>query len=267
MMNGKRIVVFLPAFNTALPLAMTLKVIPRPPVDEMIVVDDGSKDATAQVGRELGATVVSHAKNSGYGAAQKTDFAECLKRNADVIVMVHSDFQYDPRLVPEIIADIVEGRADACFGSRMHRKRDALKGGMHWWRFVANICLTFIEDCVLQLGLSEYHTGYRAYSREVLERIPYLLNSDNYVFDTEMIAELRAGNFRVTEIAIPTRYSEESSSPTFWKSVRYGFSTLGVLWSYILHQTGMAKSAKFEIRNHIQASAQSVKSAEVVTVR
>ncbi|MBI5794087.1 glycosyltransferase family 2 protein [Candidatus Uhrbacteria bacterium] len=267
MMNGKRIIVFLPAFNTALPLAMTLKAIPRPPVDEMIVVDDGSKDATAQVGRELGATVVSHMVNSGYGAAQKTGFAECLKRNADVIVMVHSDFQYDPRLVPEIIADIVEGRADACFGSRMHRKGDARKGGMPWWRFIANVCLTFIEDSVLQLGLSEYHTGYRAYSRSVLERIPYLLNSDNYVFDTEMIAELRAGNFRVAEIGIPTRYAEESCSPTFWKSVRYGFSTLGVLWSYILHQTGMAKSAKFEIRDQVHASIQSTKPAEVATVR
>ena len=248
MQHGRKIVVFLPAYNTARPLAMTLKAIPRPPTDEMVVVDDGSKDNTAEVGRSMGATVISHPQNRGYGAAQKTGFTEALKRGADVIVMVHSDFQYDPTLVPEIIAPLVDGRADACFGSRMHDKHSARAGGMPWWRFIANISLTFIEDSVLHLGLSEYHTGYRAYSREVLERIPWNLNSNNYVFDTEMIAELRAGKFRVAEIAIPTRYSEESQSPTFWKSVRYGFSTLGVLWSYILHNLHVRKNTKFNIR-------------------
>lgn len=248
MLHEKKIVVFLPAYNTAVPLAMTLKAVPRPPVDEMIVVNDGSRDQSAEVGRSLGATVIDHPQNCGYGAAQKTGFDESLKRGADIIVMVHSDFQYDPTLVPDIIRDIAEGKADACFGSRMHRKRDAWKGGMHWWRFVANIGLTFVEDLVLQMGLSEYHTGYRAYSRAALERIPYHLNSNNYVFDTEMIAELRAGGFRVTEIPVPTRYSEESSSPTFLKSVRYGFSTLYVLLEYVLHRLRLRRIAKYQIK-------------------
>ena len=248
MLHDRKIVVFLPAYNTARPLAMTLKAIPRPPTDEMIVVDDGSKDTTADVGRSFGATVISHPQNQGYGAAQKTGFAEALKRGADVIVMVHSDFQYDPTLVPDIVKPIVEGAADACFGSRMHDKRSARAGGMPWWRFIANISLTLIEDSVLHLGLSEYHTGYRAYSRATLERIPWQLNSNNYVFDTQMIAQLRAGNFRVAEIGIPTRYSEESQSPTFWKTVRSGFSALGALWSYILHSLHLKRSAKFEIR-------------------
>ena len=248
MLNGRKIIVYLPAYNTARPLAMTLRAIPCPPTDEMIVVDDGSRDNTAQVGREMGATVIRHEKNAGYGAAQKTGFKAALDHGADVIVMVHSDFQYDPSLVPEIIAPIIEGKADACFGSRMHNKKSARAGGMPWWRFIANISLTFIEDSVLRLGLSEYHTGYRAYSRETLQRIPWELNSNNYVFDTEMIAELRACGFRVGEIPIPTRYSEESQSPTFLKSVRYGFSTLGVLVSYILHVTGLKRNPKFVMR-------------------
>ena len=248
MLAGRRIAVFLPAFNTATPLAMTLQAIPKGIADDVIVVDDGSHDNSAEVGRSLGAIVVSHPQNRGYGAAQKTGFQEALKRGADIIVMLHSDFQYDPSLVPAIVKPIAEGRADACFGSRMHRKRDALKGGMPWWRFVANVGLTTIEDAVLRLGLSEYHTGYRAYSSQTLQRIPWILNSNHYVFDTEMIAQLRAGNCRVAEIPIPTRYAEESCSPTFAKSVRYGFSTLGVLWSYILHTLQIRRQAKFEIR-------------------
>ncbi len=248
MLGGKRIVVFVPAFDTASPLARTLRAIPRPPVDDVIVVDDGSRDASAEVGRSLGATVFRHPANRGYGAAQKTGLPQALQRGADVVVMVHSDFQYDPTLVPRMAAPIVEGRADACFGSRMVRKRDALRGGMPWWRFVANVSLTAVEDLVLRLGLSEYHTGYRAYSREVLERIPYALNSDDYVFDTEMIAQLRAGRFRVAEIAVPTRYAEESCSPPFWKSVRYGSSTLLVLARYLLHTWQLRERPQFVMR-------------------
>ncbi len=250
MLNNRKIVVFLPAYNTARPLAMTLKAIPNPPTDETIVVDDGSKDNTVEVGKSFGATVISHEKNRGYGAAQKTGFQTALDHGADVIVMVHSDFQYDPTMVREIIAPIVNGTADACFGSRMAIKKNARKGGMPWWRFIANIALTMIEDSVLHLGLSEYHTGYRAYSREVLQSIPWQKNSDNYVFDTEMIAELRLGNFRVSEIAIPTRYAEESSSPNFCKSVRYGFQTLHVLWKYILQRTGMKTYPQFAVTRY-----------------
>jgi glycosyltransferase involved in cell wall biosynthesis len=245
MLDGKRIVVFVPAFDTAKPLATTLRAIPRPLVDQVIVVDDGSRDNSAEVGRSLGATVIRHGENRGYGAAQKSGIPRALESGADVVVMVHSDFQYDPTLVPAMVAPIVRGEADACFGSRMVRKRGALEGGMPWWRFAANVSLTQIEELVLRLGLSEYHTGYRAYSREVLERIPFALNSDNYVFDTEMIAQLRVGRFRVTEIAVPTRYAEESCSPPFWKSVRYGLSTLLVLVRYLLHTWRLSPRPQF----------------------
>lgn len=269
MLGGRRIIIFLPAFNTARPLAMTLRAVPRDIVDDAIVVDDGSKDNTAEVGRALGATVLTHPQNRGYGAAQKTGITEALRCGADVVVMVHSDFQYDPARIPAIVKPIVEGQADACFGSRMHRKRDAWKGGMPWWRFIANVGLTLVEDTVLQLGLSEYHTGYRAYSRATLERIPFMLNSDNYVFDTEMIAELRLGRCRVAEIPIATRYAEESCSPSFAKSIRYGFSTLLVLLKYILFRLRLLWVPQFEVleRAPVHTAAPQTRAPHVSSLR
>ena len=247
MLGNSKIIAVVPAFNTERTLERTLKAIPRPLVDEIIVVNDGSRDTTAAIATRLGATLVNHEKNKGYGAAQKTGYRTAIEHGGDIMVMVHSDFQYDPTLIPNIVQPIAESKADACFGSRMHRKKSALEGGMPWWRFIANITLTIIEDAVLGLGLSEYHTGYRAYARRTLERIPMHLNSDNYVFDTEMSTELRAGNFRVAEIPIPTRYSEDSRSPSFLKSIEYGLSTLGVLLKYILHRSGLKRAAQFDI--------------------
>ncbi|MBI3331644.1 glycosyltransferase family 2 protein [Candidatus Peregrinibacteria bacterium] len=247
MLNGKHITAVVPAFNTERTIERTLAAIDRTVVDLILVVNDGSRDRTVEIAERLGARVVTHEKNKGYGAAQKTGYATALQAGADVVVMVHSDFQYDPTLNATVVAPIVRGEADACFGSRMHSKRSALQGGMPLWRFVANIALTFIEDCVLRLHLSEYHTGYRAYSRRTLERIPMHLNSNNYVFDTEMIAQLRAGNCRVAEVPIPTRYLEDSCSPTFRQSVRYGFNTLHVLWKYLMHRFRLHPSAQFEV--------------------
>lgn len=254
MLDGKKIIAVMPAFNTERTIERAINAIPRPLVDEIVVVNDGSKDRTEAIAKELGAFVVTHAKNGGYGAAQKTGYAVALERGADVCVMVHSDFQYDPTLIPAIVAPIVAGRADACFGSRMHSKRSALRGGMHWWRFLANIGLTIIEDSVLRLHLSEYHTGYRAYSRETLQRIPMALNSNNYVFDSEMIAQLAAGRFRVAEIGIPTRYLPDSCSPTFKQSVCYGFSTLGVLKKYLMHQIRIKHRSQFMIADATTAA-------------
>ena len=248
MLQNKKIIAVIPAFNTAKTLPLTLEAIPPNTVDEIIVVNDGSVDATAELARQHGVVLVNHEVNRGYGAAQKTGYSEALRRGADVVVMVHADFQYDPTLVPQIIKPVVQGGADACFGSRLFYKRDARRGGMPWWRFIANISLTFVEDCVLHLHLSEYHTGYRAYSRRVLETIPFEKNSNNYVFDTEMIAELALGKFRVTEIPIPTRYTPDSQSPNFRKSVIYGFATLGVLGKFIAHRLGIKQYPQFIIK-------------------
>jgi glycosyltransferase involved in cell wall biosynthesis len=233
MMNGKIVAIVVPAYNAGKTIGKTLDAIPRDVADMILAVDDGSRDDSAAIARAHGAEVLSHPKNAGYGAAQKTGYGEALRRGADIVVMVHSDFQYDPTLVPEMVRPIAEGRADACFGSRMHRKRDALKGGMPLWRFVANVALTWIEERFLHLHLSEYHTGYRAYGRKIFERIPYQKLSDNYVFDTEMLASLAGYGFRTAEIPIPTRYLADSQSPNFRKSVVYGLSTLGVMVRYL----------------------------------
>ena len=248
MLNNKKIAAVIPAFNTEKTLEKTLKAIPEGIVDFIIVVDDGSSDATVEIAKRNSVNLVSHEKNKGYGAAQKTGYKEALKLGADVAVMVHSDFQYDPTRLPEMVKKLVIGEADVCFGSRMNIKGDARKGGMPWWRFVANVILTKVEDTVFHLGLTEYHTGYRAYSRELLQRIPIELNSDNYVFDTEMFAQIALGKFKVAEIPIPTRYTEESRSPSFYKSLEYGFMTLGVLAKFLLHKNNFKKFANLDVK-------------------
>lgn len=249
MLNGKKIAAVIPAFNTEKTLEKTLLAIPSGNVDFVVVVDDGSQDATAAIAKKNGVYLVSHEKNKGYGAAQKTGYKEALRLGADIMVMVHSDFQYDPTRLPEMIKKLVTGEADVCFGSRMHIKGDALKGGMPWWRFIANVILTKTEDAVFHLGLSEYHTGYRAYSSDLLQRIPIELNSNNYVFDTEMFAQIALGKFKVAEIPIPTRYTEDSRSPSFYKSMEYGIMTLGVLAKFLLHKNNLKRFANLEIKS------------------
>ncbi|OGH59399.1 MAG: hypothetical protein A2725_01055 [Candidatus Magasanikbacteria bacterium RIFCSPHIGHO2_01_FULL_33_34] len=248
MINDKKIIVVIPAYNTEKTLEKSIKAIPEGSVDEIIVVDDGSRDKTSEIAKRLGVHLVVHEKNKGYGGAQKTGYREALNMGADVAVMVHSDFQYDPSLVPEMVKKIALGEADVCFGSRMHNKGDARKGGMPLWRFVANRALTILEDSFFRLGLTEYHTGYRAYGRNLLTRIPFEKNSNNYVFDTEMFAEISLGKFRVYEIPIPTRYTEESKSPSFYKSLEYGMMTLGVLAKFTFQKLGIKKYENFDIK-------------------
>jgi len=251
MAKKQKIIIVMPAYNAEKTVEKTYRAIPKGSYDDIILVDDCSKDNTVKVAKKLGLKVIVHEKNKGYGAAQKTGYKEALKLGADVAVMVHSDFQYDPTLVPEIVKPVVLGEADVCFGSRMHNKGDARKGGMPWWRFAANKALTLVEDSVFKLGLTEYHTGYRAYSRDLLERTPFEKNSDNYVFDTEMFAEISLGKFRVAEIPIPTRYSDDSHSPNFYKSVQYGLMTLDVLRKYLQYKSGRKKFENFDIRPKI----------------
>lgn len=237
----------MPAYNVERTLELTLSSIPKNLIDEILVINDGSHDQTRGIAERLGFTVINHDKNRGYGGAQKTGYNEALRRAADVVVMLHADFQYDPLRLPALLTPIVMGQADACFGSRLHTKRSALEGGMPWWRFIANIGLTLVLESVYLLHLTEYHTGYRAYSREVLQSIPFEKNSNNYVFDSEMIAELAMGRFHIAEVPIPTRYTKDSQSPTFKQSVVYGFSTLGVALKYILQRLHLWRFPMFDI--------------------
>ena len=240
-----KIVAVLPAYNAAKTLERTVDEIPRDCVDEIILVDDGSRDDTLKIAKRLEIPSYAHKRNLGYGANQKTCFEKALERGADIVVMVHPDYQYDPKIIPELVKPIQEGQADAVFGSRM-MKGGALEGGMPPWKHNANILLTAFENVMLGTYLTEYHSGFRAYSSSMLRRIPYKVNSNGFVFDTEIIVQILANRYRIEEIPIRTRYFEEASSIRFWPSVAYGLGIVGVLARYTLHRKGVYKSRQFE---------------------
>ena len=256
MVNNKKIIAVLPAYNAAKTLKQTVEDISRTYVDEIILVDDASKDNTVEVARNLGLKVFAHPKNLGYGANQKTCYAESLKAGADIVVMVHPDHQYDPKVIPHLILPLLNEECDAVFGSRMMVKNEALKGGMPWWKFLANIFLTEVENLILGLNLTEYHSGFRAYSKKVLETLPLEKNSNGFVFDSEIIVQLKVFKFKIQEIPIKTRYFKEASQVQFIKSVQYGLSILRLLFNYILFKLNLSRSRKFiglnstEIKNH-----------------
>ncbi len=233
-----RVIVVMPAYNAAKTLKMTYDDLPHDAVDGIILVDDGSRDETIRIAQALGIRVFAHKGNFGYGANQKTCYLEALKEGASIVVMVHPDYQYDPTLLPELIRPIAEGQCDIVFGSRM-KGVSAYRQGMPWWKYIANIALTWLENKVFALDLSEFHTGYRAYSREVLETVNFLSNSDGFIFDQEIVAQFVAGSFRIQDIHVPTRYFPEASSASFVASTIYGLGILGLLARYLLHQTGL----------------------------
>ncbi|MEK7535922.1 MAG: bifunctional glycosyltransferase/class I SAM-dependent methyltransferase [Patescibacteria group bacterium] len=235
MLKGKKIIAILPAYNAGKTLRQTLNAIPRPFVDDVILVDDKSRDNTVEVSRSLGIKTFPHKRNRGYGGNQKTCYREALLAGADIVVMVHPDFQYDPVFIPEMVSPISEGRADAVFGSRMMQREKALVGGMPRWKWIANILLTKFENFCLGLSLTEYHSGFRAYSRRALE-LPIELNSDNFVFDTEIIVQLKVAGLKIEEIPITTRYFPDASMIGFWRSVKYGLSIIAVMGKYFLHK-------------------------------
>jgi glycosyltransferase involved in cell wall biosynthesis len=239
-----RVVVVMPAYNAGRTLRMTYEELPKDTVSTVILVDDGSTDTTLEVARQLGLQVYVHDRNYGYGANQKTCYTEALRAGADIVVMVHPDYQYDPTLVPQIIAPIETGDADVVLGSRL-KSGSALAQGMPWWKFVSNRFLTWVENVVFGLELSEYHTGYRAFRREVLETVNFAANSDAFIFDQEIIAQVVAGGFRIGEIAVPTRYFKEASQASFLASTRYGLSILSVCFVYALHRRGIRRSRRF----------------------
>ena len=240
-----KVVVVMPAFNAAKTLHMTYAELPQDVVDLVIVVDDGSSDETAKIARELGLELFVHNRNYGYGANQKTCYREALKAGADIIVMVHPDYQYDPTLLPEVIQPIERGEADVVLGSRL-LGGDPMKQGMPWWKYVSNRFLTWLENAVFGLRLAEYHTGYRAYRREALEIVNLEMNSDNFIFDQEIMAQFVAAGLRVAEIPVPTRYFPAASSASFVQSSIYGLSIVWLLARYLLHRAGLARSRKFE---------------------
>lgn len=245
MKNGKKIIAVLPAYNAAKTLANTLGDIPRSWVDDIILVDDASTDGTPELARSLGLTTIVHPHNRGYGGNQKTCYDAALERNADIVIMVHPDHQYDPTLIPRLIEPIACGEADAVFGSRMLRRGEALKGGMPYWKYLANIALTRIENAVLGLKLSEYHSGFRAYRSSALRTLRYHDNSDGFVFDTEIIVQCRIQGLTIREIPIPTRYFKDASSVGMISSIIYGSSIVGVMAQYLIHRMRLKTFSKF----------------------
>jgi len=240
-----KVVVVLPAYNAAKTLALTLKDIPKDIVDDVILVDDKSKDNTVEVARGLGLKVFTHPQNKGYGANQKTCYAKALEMGAEIVVMVHPDYQYDPKIIPHLIEPIKEGKADAVFGSRM-MKGGALEGGMPVWKHNANILLTAIENVILGTYLTEYHSGFRAYSAKYLKTVNFMANSDGFVFDTEIIIQGLLHYLKIDEIPIKTRYFDEASTIKLIPSTIYGISILITLFKFIIHKKTFFKFNQFK---------------------
>ena len=233
MLQGKKIIVVMPAYNAEKTLEKTYREIPHEMVDDVIVIDDHSRDQTVKVAEKLGLSVYVHKENKGYGANQKTCYREALKRGADIVIMLHPDFQYPPKLIPAMAGLLVGGMFDVVLGSRILGGM-ALKGGMPVYKYIANRVLTFIENSLTGAKLSEYHTGYRAFTKEVLESLPILENSDDFVFDNEILAQVVYFGYRIGEITSPSKYHKEASSINFLRSVIYGFSVLATAGKFVL---------------------------------
>lgn len=244
MSEQSNVIVVMPAYNAAETLVDTYQRIPPDYVQRVILVDDGSIDETVKVAAKLDLELIVHPHNAGYGANQKTCYMEALREGAEIIIMLHPDGQYDPDIIPQMIAAIREGRGDFVLGSRFLPPSGALAGGMPRYKYLANRFLTFVENFVMGTNLSECHTGYRAYSRDLLETVPFLRNSNNFVFDTEMIFQSHYFGYRFAEVPVTTRYFNEASSISFLSSMQYGLGTLWVAARYLLHR---AKLWKFDI--------------------
>lgn len=224
----------MPALNAEKTLEKTVAEIPRDIVDEIILVDDGSNDQTVSLARKLGLTVHSHDTNKGYGANQKTCYRIALEKNADIIVMIHPDYQYDPKVIKYLTGFIAEGYCDVMLGSRIRSRREALAGGMPAYKYFANRVLTFCENVLSGYNLSEWHTGLRAYKREVLETIDFMHNSDDFVFDTQVLFQIIEKGYRIGDIPVPVRYFKEASSLNFTRSLKYGSLSIYIAIKFFL---------------------------------
>ena len=236
-----RVVIVMPAYNSSRTLELTVRHIPKGVAEEIILGDDGSTDGTAELAERLGLSVIRHERNRGYGANQKSLFDEALKRGADIVVLLHPDYQYDPEAIRPLIEPILKGEADVVLGSRMWGNAPR-EGGMPTWKIMANKFLTFVENLAFRKRLSEYHTGLRAYSARFLRAAPYHLNADGFVFDTQILVQAVALGFRIAEIPVRCRYFPEASSVGLWEGTKYGLGTLREVLRYLLHKAGILKS-------------------------
>jgi glycosyltransferase involved in cell wall biosynthesis len=237
-----KVIAVLPAYNAERTLAATLADMPAGCVDEVILVDDGSTDRTVEVAREMGLTVLVHERNKGYGGNQKTCYRTALEHGADVVVMIHPDYQYDSRIIPHAVGIIELGVCDVVLGSRIRSRQEALAGGMPVYKYLSNRFLTFCENFALGQNLGDFHSGFRVYRREVLEAIPFERNSDDFVFDTQFLAQAVRLGFRLGDLPVPVRYFDEASSINFRRSLRYGLLTLGVMGHYWLDRLRLWRS-------------------------
>ncbi len=240
-----KIIVVMPAYNAERTVRQTYNDLPKDLISEVILVDDASADKTIEKAKKLGITVYQHVKNKGYGANQKTCYLEALKRNPDVVVMVHPDYQYDAKLVGVLCEAIVNGRADIMLGSRIQTRHQVLEGGMPIWKYFANRFLTLFENLATGLNLSEYHTGYRAYSSKVLKTIPVNKFSDDFIFDQQILMSSLSYNFNISEIPVPCKYFKEASSINFMRSSKYGILTIWTVVLYLLWQLKLIRVSQF----------------------
>jgi glycosyltransferase involved in cell wall biosynthesis len=251
MLHEQRIVVVMPAYRAEKTLEACYRAIPRDVVDEVLLVDDASDDATIEIAEQLGLRTIRHPINSGYGANQKTCYREALRAGADVVVMVHPDYQYDPRLITALASLVASGVYDVAIGSRMLGKT-ALTGGMPRYKYYANRVLTGFQNIMMGARLSEYHTGFRAFSRRVLETLPLAANSSDFLFDNQMLAQALAFGLRVGEISCPTRYFEHASQISFRRSIKYGFGVLRTSATYRLWRWGIVAPKIFSTRPELK---------------
>jgi len=247
MIHGHKVIVVMPAYKAAQTLERTYGAIPKDVVDDVLLIDDGSADSTPEIGLRLGLKTFVHNHNLGYGANQKTCYREALRHGADIVIMLHPDYQYEPRLITAMAAMIASGVYDVVLGSRV-LGGTALQGGMPLYKYVANRFLTFFQNLLVGAKLSEYHTGYRAFSRRVLKELPLLANSDDFVFDNQMLTQAVAFDFKIGEISCPTKYMTEASSISFRRSVKYGFGVLATSILYRLWKWGLCKTRLFNPR-------------------
>lgn len=238
----------MPAYNAAATLERTIADIPDGTCEHIVLVDDCSKDNTVELAKSLGLTVVAHETNTGYGGNQKTCYRIAKDLNADYVVMIHPDYQYDARVIGAAVELIRLGNCDVILGNRIRTRREALEGGMPTWKYIANRCLTITENIALGQNLGDFHSGFRAYSRRVLDTIPYEGNSDDFVFDSQFLAQAVYFGFRLGDIPVPVRYFDEASSINFVRSTKYGLTTLQVLCQFWLHKLGIWKSNLFRPR-------------------
>jgi glycosyltransferase involved in cell wall biosynthesis len=240
-----RVIAVMPAYNAERTLAATLADMPPGCVDEVILVDDGSKDRTVEAAEKMGLTVLVHPQNRGYGGNQKTCYREALARGADIVVMIHPDYQYDSRVISHAVGFIELGICDVVLGNRVRSRQEAMSGGMPVYKYISNRFLTTVENFALGQNLGDFHSGFRVYSKAVLERIPFENNSDDFVFDTQFLVQAVRFGFRLGDIPVPVRYFDEASSINFRRSLKYGISTLGVVGQYWLDRLGIRRSSLF----------------------